>query len=344
MCGLIEAQGFTCEQHQATTDDGYILDMFRIPGKGESILLQHGLVDSSFTWVVNDRNVSLAFVLADSGLDVWMGNNRGNEFGMGHVSLSSKKREFWNWSFDEMGAFDLPALVDTVREISGKDKISYVGHSQGSMQAFIGFSTNPVLASKVKRFYALAPVADVYHSKSPLIDIIAPFGKAILSVLSVFDHGEFIPSKSLFNYLDPLFCKNFGYACELAITSLTGPNMDLDKDRLPLYVTVSPAGTSDQNMAHFVQDKNHRGFRRYKGDAYNLTKITVPTILVSGTLDVLADSKDVNWIVSQLPDETLHEFNVVDSYAHLDFTWGSHANERVYTPYIINDMKRIGLI
>ena len=40
---------------------------------------------------------SLAYVLADAGMDVWLGNNRGNEFGLNHVTLSSKKKKFWDW-------------------------------------------------------------------------------------------------------------------------------------------------------------------------------------------------------------------------------------------------------
>jgi len=38
-------------------------------------------------------------------------------------------QEFWNFSFHEMGVYDLPANIDFVIEKTGVDKIDYVGHS-----------------------------------------------------------------------------------------------------------------------------------------------------------------------------------------------------------------------
>ena len=42
------------------------------------------------------------------------------------------KPEYWDFSFDEMGRFDLPANIDFVLEKTGKDKIIYIAHSQGT--------------------------------------------------------------------------------------------------------------------------------------------------------------------------------------------------------------------
>ena len=43
-------------------------------GHRPAVLLQHGLLESSYTWVVNGPELSLAFCLVDAGFDVWMGN------------------------------------------------------------------------------------------------------------------------------------------------------------------------------------------------------------------------------------------------------------------------------
>ena len=81
-------------------------------------------------------------------------------------------------SFDEMAAYDLPAMFDYVRRVSGVEQVHYVGHSQGTMIGFAGFTTNKTLAAMVKRFYALAPVAMVANIESP-IKRLAPYSRDI---------------------------------------------------------------------------------------------------------------------------------------------------------------------
>mmetsp|Transcript_13576 Transcript_13576/g.21195 ORF Transcript_13576/g.21195 Transcript_13576/m.21195 type:complete len:89 (+) Transcript_13576:212-478(+) len=69
--------------------------------------LQHGLISSSETWV-SYGETSWAYVLADLGFDVWMGNSRGNIYSRGHASLKAEG-DYFNFSFYEMGKYDLPA-------------------------------------------------------------------------------------------------------------------------------------------------------------------------------------------------------------------------------------------
>lgn len=84
--------------HDVTTEDGYILRVFRIQKKGtlikeglKPILLQHGLLDSSDTWVLNEESKALGFILANAGYDVWMGNSRGNKHSRKHVKYNPDK-------------------------------------------------------------------------------------------------------------------------------------------------------------------------------------------------------------------------------------------------------------
>ena len=77
-----------------------------------------------------------------------------------------------------MAAFNLPAMFDHVRGVTGQEHVHYVGHSQGTMIGFAGFSSNRTLAAMVKRFYALAPVAMVANIESP-VKLLAPYSTDI---------------------------------------------------------------------------------------------------------------------------------------------------------------------
>jgi pimeloyl-ACP methyl ester carboxylesterase len=76
---LVAQNGFAFETHPVTTDDGYILNVFRIvndkiKNKKGVVFLQHGVTDSADCWVVHYPEVAPAFQLVRAGYDVWLGN------------------------------------------------------------------------------------------------------------------------------------------------------------------------------------------------------------------------------------------------------------------------------
>jgi gastric triacylglycerol lipase len=84
--------------HDITTNDGYILRVFRVQKKAtqikeglKPIFLQHGLLDSSDTWIINDEDKAPAFILANAGYDIWLGNSRGNKHSRKHVKYDPDK-------------------------------------------------------------------------------------------------------------------------------------------------------------------------------------------------------------------------------------------------------------
>lgn len=58
---MIKRAGYEAESHFVTTEDGYIIEIHRIPGRVGStpVFLQHGLFGSSNTWVLTGKNHSL---------------------------------------------------------------------------------------------------------------------------------------------------------------------------------------------------------------------------------------------------------------------------------------------
>jgi lysosomal acid lipase/cholesteryl ester hydrolase len=111
---------------------------------------------------------------------------------------------FWAYSWDDFALIDLPTQVtplfshtgrmavkliaslqlNYVLDWTGVSTLSYMGHSQGTIQAFAGFIRNHTLASQVRIsqstadkltlrqvnvFIALAPVAYVTHVESVIL-------------------------------------------------------------------------------------------------------------------------------------------------------------------------------
>lgn len=63
------------------------------------VLLMHGLFQSGGVYVTSGVD-SLAFVLANEGYDVWIGNNRCVE--RKHTTLKIGDAKFWVFSFDRV--------------------------------------------------------------------------------------------------------------------------------------------------------------------------------------------------------------------------------------------------
>ena len=66
-----------------------------------------------------------------------------------HVRLEPSSPEFWNWSFEEMAEFDLPAVLNYIKHQTRK-KIHYVGHSQGGMIGIVALQ-NPKVSNLIRK-------------------------------------------------------------------------------------------------------------------------------------------------------------------------------------------------
>uniref|UniRef100_A0A8B9H8X7 Lipase n=1 Tax=Astyanax mexicanus TaxID=7994 RepID=A0A8B9H8X7_ASTMX len=348
---IIRYWGYPAEEYEVVTEDGYILSINRIPYGVKNkdsqaprpvVFLQHGLLAAGSNWVTNLPNTSLGFVLADAGFDVWLGNSRGNTWSRKHVSLSPDQNEYWEFSHDEMANKDLPAVINFITKTTAEEKIFYVGHSQGTTIAFMAFSTMPLLASKIKMFFALAPVATVAFTSSPM-------GK--LSVLpealiwDLFGRKDFFPQNELIKFFATEFCtkKPISVLCGNIFFLLCGfDERNLNMTRTPVYTTHCPAGTSVQNMAHWSQavktgklmayDYGKAGnmahYNQSTPPQYHVQDMTVPTAVWSGGHDTLADPQDVAVLLTQIPNLMYHRH--IEHWEHLDFIWGLDAPQEMF--------------
>lgn len=352
---LITSKGYPCEDHSVTTSDDFILGIQRIPHGVHGLVgneprpvvyLQHGLLCDSTLWVTNIVKDNLAFLLADAGFDVWLGNSRGNTYSRRHKTLSPKNPKFWDWSWDEMAQYDIPAVIDYIINTTGQQQLYYIGHSQGTLIGFSAFSQNQQIAKKVKLFIALAPVAYLGHTKTPL-KILAHWPEQVY--FEVFGDKDFLPSNWFFKLMALTACKDKLTLpiCTNVLFLLCGYDYkNLNQSRLPVYVSHSPAGTSVKNMIHYSQaiqsgkyqnyDYGPGGNKQHYGQAtppqYNVSNMRTPVVLYSAVNDWLADPKDVSYLKSQL--HTRYNSTEIAKWNHLDFAWGIDAGKILYSQLV----------
>ena len=168
------------------TQDGYNLTLFRINSPttragAPVVFFQHGLTSSADTWIMS-KELSPAFRAAQAGYDVWLGNNRGNKYSRKHVAfkpVDDFEEEFFDYSFYELGQFDATASIDYVLNHTGKAKLSWIGHSQGTSQMFSALSEgHGNLQNKINLFVAISPITNLNLAK-------APFGTTDETVIDV---------------------------------------------------------------------------------------------------------------------------------------------------------------
>ena len=134
--GMIRQAGYRGVSYQIAAEDnnGWILKIHRVFPKRKMpntmpVFLMHGIITNSVDYVITGKNKALAYLLADNNFDVFMGNSRGSR----HSFVDHKRANYsnlWNFSFNEIGIYDVAAMIDYVLRLTGKSKLFYVGHSQ----------------------------------------------------------------------------------------------------------------------------------------------------------------------------------------------------------------------
>ncbi|XP_053607252.1 lipase 1-like [Plodia interpunctella] len=356
--GLVAKYGYPIEVHTVTTPDGYILEVHRIPhGRDQNntpdpnkpvVFLFHGLISSSADYIVLGPGNALAYILAEAGYDVWLGNARGNFYSRRHVSLSPSfgraNVDFWKFSWDEIGDIDLPAMIDYIIEETGQPKMHYIGHSQGCTSFLVLNALRPEYSEKFISFQALSPGAffiyndNLFYRLSILEGVLEETAYAI-------GLGEVLGSRQFFTWFGTNVCTQgpaLGFICD-SLLNLNNPDY-YNSTMTPLFFGHAPAGSSVRQVMHYAQGLNTHKFRRYNDipirnierygrptpPEYDLNRVTVPTHLYYSYSDDIAHYLDVEHLADNLP-------NVIDriimerfSFTHFDFIWGIDVKEQLY--------------
>ncbi|MFO0750202.1 MAG: alpha/beta fold hydrolase [Myxococcota bacterium] len=123
------------------TADGYRLTLYRSPPRGprrvdpeaRPVLLLPGAGANRFTFGLRaDR--SLPAILNARGLDVWLAELRGAR---SSKTLSARRSERPDVTLCLRLDHDLPAILATIRSVTGAERVDLVGHSIGGLLAML---------------------------------------------------------------------------------------------------------------------------------------------------------------------------------------------------------------
>ncbi|AGO09835.1 AaceriAAL156Cp [[Ashbya] aceris (nom. inval.)] len=357
--------GIEIEEHEVTTDDGFVLFLWHFVGKGAAtqrppMLLLHGLLQSCGSFASSGRK-SLAYYLHESGYDVWLGNNR---CGLNAKTVPSQvdEHEKWGWDMKEMVKYDLKAMVEYVLQKTAREKLTLVAHSQGTTQGFMGLlhgetlyaGTSFRLADKLDNFVALAPA--VYPGPLLYENVFMRFMASTIDVPWVYGVRSFLP---IMMQVRALVVGNrlFSVVCYLFFSYLFDWNDLLwDKPLRDRHFMFSPVHISVNLMKWWLsKDPSRRSFRNYShcifpeegawfplvdgnSDAHTLldgqVRRNAPTeypriLLFVPKQDRLVDGKRLIDHFINHEDERIYKIWYFDDYSHLDVLWASDVSDRI---------------
>ncbi|CAG9786557.1 unnamed protein product [Diatraea saccharalis] len=356
--GLATKYGLKCEEHEVVTEDGYILTMFQVPGdKTRPVLLLHGIIDTGDAYMIRG-NASLVVALVKNGYDVWIGNVRGTEYSRRHKQFNPDiHMEYWNFSFHEIGLWDVSAKIDYILNKTGQTQISCIGHSQGTSAFFVLNSIRPEYNEKIKLLVALAPIAFLHYlTASPVKEAIMAW-PYIYKLLKTYRKEEILGKNTLERYIFEIVCSHenaYKWCVKGLLMSVNGYDLqELEPEFWYSLVGHYPAGTSIKCFSHYQQiwtkkkfcqfdynkDMNLAIYNSSVPPEYDLSKVTTRVALVTGANDLMAPLKGVKRLKRHLPN--LVEFIVLnrETANHIDFLWGKHTNKYLF-PHITNLLQK----
>ncbi|XP_052755651.1 lipase 1-like [Galleria mellonella] len=352
---LATKYGYQSQEHQVVTEDGYLLKVFRVSqgrncdGRRRSppVILMHGLLQSSDSWLDAGPGAALAYLISDACYDLWVANCRGNYYSRRHLKLAPNSSQFWHFSIDEIGFYDVPATIDYVLNYTGAEKVNYIGYSQGAGTFFVMCSERPGYCDKVNVLIALAPATRQINTKSILFRFLTDAILRLEHLLTKYGMYEIFAKGSISQEFLAFFCE-LNWITEMicnsgqSILDAYHPNSVAEHTARSMFGHF-PAGTSVHNMARYGQSMISEDFGKFNYGVdnmrvygsedpplYNLSAVSVPVVIIYGKNDRLVDTKDVEWLAKRLPN-VVESFLVEDPYwNHLDVTYSRYTSISVF--------------
>ena len=348
------------EEATVTTDDRYVNSLWRLTSKnqsnrnGKSVILQHGLLDGAFSFLILAED-SLPKKLCEEGYTVYLPYIRGTQFSRSHLDYDSTlTSKYWDFSFDHMAQYDVPANIKYVKNRDGVEKVYYIGHSQGTLTFFLAYMNNPeFMEQNVAKFVSLGTVPNVNNAPHFLIKL---FEKS--KILNLIPVKNFLTFPKEVGQVFVPFCTSKAKVLCNKILSLafsgTHETGRIDYERLGKNIYLyEPGGTSLQNMKHWIQIYKAKRVQKYDyGNAienlahygqitppvYDLKKMkgySIPSIMTISDADPFANPQDTLDFIDNIENKNVVNVLSLTNYNHIDYFWADSAITEIF-PKVLN--------
>lgn len=303
------------------TSDGGTLAVYRrtpaVRRFEEPVLLCHGIATSHLNFDF-DPPYSLAHVMADAGFECFSLDFRGTG-----PSRPPPGQARFDFSVDDLIAFDGPALVAHALAVTGARRAFWVGHSLGGLVGY-GVATGPV-GEELAGLCALG--APVFFSFRPWIQRVVRLSTWLAWPRALRQRGLTLALAPFLGYVTP----------SVADILVNPKNIRPSLQRKVFAVLLQPIGR--RLLLQFSDWITHDAFRsvdRSLDYRARLAGLAVPALVMGGSQDQLASAVAVQKQFALLgsTDKTLMLFGPENgdalAYGHGDLLLGAAAPTEVY--------------
>lgn len=203
--------------------------------------------------------MNTAFLLSMNGYDCWLGNSRGNDHSLKHKFLNTQSRAYWNFSFHEIGYYDVPAMFDFMLNKTNSTSGFYIGHSQGGASIMTLLSTRPSYNQKIIQTHLMAPAVFMNNLPNPIVRF---FSSEFDNYVSKYKSYDVLSSAQIVKYvqnLSGMFCipnTPMFSMCTNVLLMIGGYNTngtEYDPKVVPIIVKHIASAVSTKQIHHFLQ-------------------------------------------------------------------------------------------
>lgn len=326
-----------CRNSFAETADGWRLGVKRFrpvvpdPEK-DPVVLCHGLGLNGTFWTITPNH--LPRQLADRGYDVFVVDLRGSgasyrEGRVGWINAALRQTCLLeigeaDWTVDDLAFYDVPAILDHVRDHTGRSRVNWIGHSLGGMLLFPFLEDSPH-ADRIANFVAMG---------SPAVLLTAPETRMLNANRNL---RKLLSVVSTSRVARPLMVARPSFLEQIDRFYYSAENVDRRTiDRFYGFTLEDPGPGALRQLDPYLERGRLVSADGSTDYSARLDEVVVPTLFVAGQGDVLAPRSSVEWTYEAVGsrDKTLATFGTPQGYradyGHCDLVWSRHAPDEVF--------------